>query len=174
MHLPFHRRGHTLREGVSTSWHIAFQHDTEDQVPVVTFWVLVDGARVHLLLTTAIVLLGLGACSWAGHWSSGDGEDVDNREGIEELLWLRFLKTLLALVPASTFKVKTVDKDTFSWHLELLAFNTTIITLDNILGNFGLVLDLIEGPLLGLSLAGDLLLHGGKETLWVEETCQPE
>jgi hypothetical protein len=99
---------------------------------------------------------------------------VDNREGVEELLWLRFFKSLLALVPPSTFEVKTVDKDTFSWHLELLAFNAAIVTLDHILGDFGLVLDLIEGPLLGLSLTGDFLLHGGEEALWVEEAGQPE
>jgi hypothetical protein len=69
---------------------------------------------------------------------------VNNGECVEKLLGLRLLKTLVTLVPASTLEVETVNQNTFSRLCVLLAFNTSIVVLNNFLLDFGGVLDLIE------------------------------
>jgi hypothetical protein len=58
---------------------------------------------------------------------------VKNRELEVKLLWLRIFESFVGLVPSSTFKIKTMDINTFVWRLELFAFNSTIVTLNGIL-----------------------------------------
>jgi len=67
-----------------------------------------------------------------------------------------------------------MDVNTFSRWVDLLSFDLSIITGDDFLKHIGGVFNFIEGPLLGLSLSGNLLLHGCEETLAVEETGHPE
>lgn len=69
---------------------------------------------------------------------------MNNGECVEKLLGLRLLKTLVTLVPASALKVETVNQNTFRRLCELLSFNTSIVVLNNVLGDFGGVFDLIE------------------------------
>lgn len=42
--LPFHGWSNTLRQSVSTAWDVALEPHTEDQVLIVTLWILVHGA----------------------------------------------------------------------------------------------------------------------------------
>lgn len=65
-----------------------------------------------------------------------------------------------------------MDVDTFLRVVDRLAFDTTVFALDDLLKHIGGVLDLIQGP--SLLLSGDLLFHGGQETLRIEESCEPE
>ena len=52
-----------------------------------------------------------------------------------------------------------MDEAALGHLLQLFAFDLAVISLDDFLKDLSRVLDLIERPLLGLSLAGDLLLH---------------
>ena len=93
---------------------------------------------------------------------------------IIELLRVGVFKSLLSSVPARSFKEETVDVNTLVWSIDGLSFDSSIVSLDDVLQDLGRVDDLIKRPVLGFSLSGDLLLHGSEETLWVEETGQPE
>jgi hypothetical protein len=99
---------------------------------------------------------------------------VENWELIIELLRVRVFKSLLWSVPARSFKEKSMDVNTLIWSIDCLSFDSSVITLDDILQDFRRVDDLIKRPVLGFSLSSNLLFHGSKETLWVEETCKPE
>jgi hypothetical protein len=67
-----------------------------------------------------------------------------------------------------------VDINTLIWSIDCLSFDSSIVTLNDILQDFGSVDNLIKRPVLGFSLSSNLLFHGSEETLWVEETCKPE
>ncbi len=67
-----------------------------------------------------------------------------------------------------------MDEDTLVNRLDLLALDAAVIACDDVLSYLSLVVDLVKRPLVGTVLASNLLLHGGKETLRVEEACQPE
>jgi hypothetical protein len=98
---------------------------------------------------------------------------VNDGEGEEEILGGLLFESLVVLVPLGTFEVKTVHEDTFIDTLDNLAFDSAVITRDDLLQDFSLVVDLIEGPSIFV-LAGNLLFHGGEETLGIEEPGQPE
>jgi len=68
-----------------------------------------------------------------------------------------------------------VDPDTFYGFLDCLAFDPGIISDDSVtgVGNIGALLDGIESPVVNSVGSGDLLAHGGEETLRVEEASQP-
>jgi len=99
---------------------------------------------------------------------------VNDGEGEEQIFAGLLLEPLVILVPLRTFKVETVDKYTLVNWLDDLAFNAAVITRNDFFHHIGLVVDLIEGPLFSFVLTGHLLLHGGEETLRVEETSEPE
>jgi len=58
---------------------------------------------------------------------------VENWELIVKLLRVGVLKSLLWSVPARSFKVKTMNIDTLIWWVDSLSFDSSIITLDDIL-----------------------------------------
>jgi len=93
---------------------------------------------------------------------------------IIELLRVGVFKSLLWSVPTGTFKEETMDVYTLIWSIDSLSFDSSIVTLDDILEDFRGVDNLVKRPVLSFSLSSNLLLHGSEETLWVEETCQPE
>jgi hypothetical protein len=68
---------------------------------------------------------------------------VNNGESEEELFGLRLFKSLLSTVPSGTLHVKTVNQDTFRLRIELLSFNSAVISLNNLLHDISGVLDLI-------------------------------
>lgn len=99
---------------------------------------------------------------------------MKNWEGVVKFFRLRFFKSLFVLVPSCTLKIETMDVNTLSWCIELFTFNSSVITLNDILQDIRCELDLIKRPSLGFSLSCNLLLHGGQETLRIEETSHPE
>jgi len=64
-----------------------------------------------------------------------------------------------------------MDVNTLLWWSNGLTFDSSVIALNDFLNDIGGVLDGIKSP--GLLDSGDFLLHGSKETLWVEETGEP-
>jgi len=97
---------------------------------------------------------------------------MKNWELVVKLLWIGIFESLLWSVPSRSLKEETMDIDTLIWWVDSLSFDSSIITLDNILQDLRRVDDLIKRP--GLSLSGNFLFHGCEETLWVEETSKPE
>lgn len=106
-------------------------------------------------------------------WRSGLSSEVNDWEGLEWILGDRVFESLLVSGPCGTFKIKTVDADTLSWHREGL-LNAAIFTANDFLLDFSLRLDGIKRPLLLGVLSGDFLQGCGQETLWVVESGQPE
>jgi hypothetical protein len=99
---------------------------------------------------------------------------VKNWELIIELLRARIFKFLFRSVPSGTFKEESMDVNTLIRCVDSLSFDSSIITLNDILEDLRRVDNLVKRPILGFSLSSNLLLHGSEETLWVEETSKPE
>lgn len=174
LELPVHDSCHSLWDRLLGSrWTLGLKVGTEDQIPVVTLGVLVDWAEVvGPLLVVVLGLLGGGLVHQV--LVGGLGGDVHDWEGEEQVLAGLLLEALVVLVPLRAFQVETVNEDTLIDGLDDFAFNAAVITWNNLFEDISLVVDLIEGPLFVSVLTGDLLLHGGKETLWVEEASEPE
>jgi len=119
-------------------------------------------------------LLVLVDLSWLVTGGDGHGTHPEDWELVVKLLWLRVFQSVVVLVPSCTLQEETVDQNTLAWYVELLALDSSIITVNNLFPDFRIVLDLIKRPVLGLLLSCNLLLHRGQETLWVEESGHPE
>ena len=77
-----------------------------DQVPIVTFWVLIDGTLVEILrgvLLVATTLTGLRPRILSCH-SRGYGGEVDDGEGLERILRGLVLESLLVLGPGGALQ----------------------------------------------------------------------
>ena len=94
---------------------------------------------------------------------------MENWELVIKLFRVRVFESLLSSVPPRSFKEETVDINTLIWCIDCLSFDSSIVTLDDILQDLGSVDNLIKRPVLGFSLSSNLLLHGSEETLWVED-----
>jgi len=71
---------------------------------------------------------------------------VDDREGEEQILAGLLLEPSVSLMPLRALQVETVNEDTLVDGLNLFALNSAVVTRNNLLHNFGLVVDLIERP----------------------------
>lgn len=138
-----------------------------------THGVLVNGARVHVLVidsgllrSTRSLLFSRGALS----------VDLNVGEGKEEVLTLGVFEVSLGLVPGSTFKPQSMNPASFSRLSNVLSFNASIVSDDGVtrISNFSSRLNGIKSPVVSSVSTSDLLVDGGKETLGVEESSQPE
>lgn len=172
--LPLHGCCHS---SIWIGWctlNLGLQEASEDQVSIISLWIDVNWALVGSLLQVSKVLLGLVGLTWLVTGGNGNCTDVKNWELVIELLRLGVLEIFSSLVPSGTLKEESMDKHTLTWYVQLLALDSSIISVDYILLSIRCVLDLIKRPVLGLLLSCNFLLHGSKETLWVEETGHPE
>jgi len=154
---------------------VGAQPHSRDEVLIVTLWVLVDGAAVVSSLGVELLLAtttggGTGVVRSGG---SRLGGEMNHGEGLEWILRGLVFEALLVSGPGSTFKVETVDADTFTWDLEYL-LDATIFASNDFLLDFSLGLNGLKRPLLLGVLSSDLLHGGGQETLRVVEASQPE
>lgn len=138
-----------------------------------THGVLVNWARVHVLVIDSSLLRSTRSllfCRWAL------SIDLNVREGKEEVLTLRVFEVSLRLVPGSTFKPQSMNPTSFCRLSNVLSFNASIVSNDGVtrISYFSSRLNGIKSPVVSSMSTCNLLVDGGKETLRVEESSQPE
>lgn len=107
-----------------------------DEISILANGVLVDRARVKVLLIDGCLLGRTGALLFS-RWAFSI--ELNVRERIEKIFTLGVFEVTLCLVPGSSFEVKSMDPDTFRRFGNALTFNASIVTNKSISGvcNFG-------------------------------------
>lgn len=154
---------------------LSLHPESEDKVPVRTLWVLVDWARVVILLLSLKL-------SWLfdrirvpvlhNHgWLCSHMDDWEHWEHLLSSLVFK-VSAWCWLVPRSTFKEKPMDQDTLRLLRQLL-LNTSIFIHNHVLWDISFRFNLIKRPFVRGVLTSDFLEYGSEETLWIVESCHP-